>query len=62
MQTARKLAMHVVAAKPQYLDVNEVPQSVVDRETQIFKELSEKESAGKNKAPDILEKMIKGAS
>jgi translation elongation factor EF-Ts len=52
--------MHVVAAAPRYLDASEVPPEVIAQETQIFKELSEKESAGKNKSPEILEKIIKG--
>lgn len=35
--TAKKLAMHVIAANPQYLHKDDAPQDVIDRETKIFK-------------------------
>jgi elongation factor Ts len=36
-EAGKKLAMHIVAAKPQYLDRSAVPQDVVDREVAISK-------------------------
>ena len=53
--------MHVVAAKPRYLDASQVPVEVLKQETDIFRELSEKEFSGTNKKPEILEKMLQGA-
>ena len=34
---ARKLAMHIVAAKPLYLSSKDVPSSFIEKETAIFR-------------------------
>ncbi|KAL9189283.1 hypothetical protein ACHAXT_011773 [Thalassiosira profunda] len=55
-EAAKKLAMHVVAAKPQYLDPAAVPDDVVAKEKEIVLE----KMKGSNKPPEILEKIIAG--
>jgi elongation factor Ts len=54
----RKLAMHVVAAKPLFLSSQNVPADFVEKELAIFREQS-KEDAGKKK-PEVIEKIIQG--
>ena len=59
---ARKLAMHVVAAAPLYLDAGSVPPAFVAAETALFREQSEETNAkeAKPKPKEILEKIIAG--
>lgn len=52
----RKLAMHVVAAKPLFLAPENVSQEFIDKELAIFREQSKDEK----KKPEIIEKMIQG--
>jgi translation elongation factor EF-Ts len=60
VSVARKLAMHVIAARPRYLEASQVPADVLRQETSIFREITEKEAEGKNKTPEVVEKIIKG--
>jgi len=53
---AKKLAMHVVAAKPQYLNPSSVPEEIVAKEKEILLE----KMKDTNKPPEILEKIITG--
>lgn len=55
-EAAKKLAMHVVAAKPTYLNPDSVPEDVVNKEKEILLE----KMSGTNKPPEILEKIIAG--
>ena len=55
-EAAKKLAMHVVAAKPTYLNPESVPEDVVNKEKEILKE----KMTGTNKPPEIMEKIITG--
>ncbi len=48
--------MHVVAAKPTYLDPSAVPEEVISKEKEILKE----KMADSDKPPEILEKIVKG--
>jgi elongation factor Ts len=57
-EAGRKLAMHVVAAKPLYLDKSSVPADLLAQETAICKDQTEATSAGKK--PEIIERMISG--
>ena len=60
--TGKRLAMHIVAAKPQYLDVQDVPEEAVEKERAVLEgqiEL-ENEASGKAKPPEIVQKMIEG--
>ena len=56
-QIGRRLAMHVVAAKPTYLSQAEVPSDVMAREAAIFRQQSLELA---NKPPDVVEKVIRG--
>ena len=55
-ETAKKLAMHIVAAKPTYLNPSSVPSDILAKEKEILME-NMKDS---NKPPEILEKIITG--
>lgn len=58
----KRLAMHVVAAKPQYLGPDDVPTEVLDKERAVLQaqiELDNQQSK-KAKPPEIVEKMIQG--
>lgn len=55
---AKKLAMHVVAAKPLYLNPDSVPEDVVQKEKEILMEKMQMQ--GTNKSPEILDKIITG--
>jgi len=55
-EAAKKLAMHVVAAKPSYLNPESVPDDVVNKEKEILLE----KMTGTNKPPEIMEKIIAG--
>lgn len=58
----KRLAMHVAAAKPQYLTHNDVPTEVLDKERSILQAQIELEN-NKNKKPkpaEIVQKMIDG--
>jgi len=52
----RKLAMHVVAAKPTFLAPENAPADFIEKELAIFREQSKDEK----KKPEIIEKMIQG--
>lgn len=52
----KKLAMHVVAARPQYLTPEDVPQDIVAKEKAIL--ASQVEDTGK--PPQVVEKIIEG--
>eukprot|EP00577_Skeletonema_sp_RCC1716_P016728 CAMPEP_0113413240 /NCGR_PEP_ID=MMETSP0013_2-20120614/23311_1 /TAXON_ID=2843 ORGANISM="Skeletonema costatum, Strain 1716" /NCGR_SAMPLE_ID=MMETSP0013_2 /ASSEMBLY_ACC=CAM_ASM_000158 /LENGTH=354 /DNA_ID=CAMNT_0000299883 /DNA_START=65 /DNA_END=1129 /DNA_ORIENTATION=- /assembly_acc=CAM_ASM_000158 len=55
-EAAKKLAMHVVAAKPTYLNPESVPEDVVNKEKEILLE----KMTGTNKPPEIMEKIVAG--
>ncbi|RYH22139.1 hypothetical protein EON65_19690 [archaeon] len=55
-QVGKRLAMHVVASKPQYLTPTQVPQDVVDKEEGIFREQLKDEK----KKESVIEGIIKG--
>jgi elongation factor Ts len=53
---ARDLAMQVAAAAPRYIEPNEVPKDVLDKEREIFSA----QAAQEGKPPQIVEKMVEG--
>lgn len=55
-ETARDIAMHIAAVKPQFIQESEVPGDVVEKEKGIL--IAQAESSGK--PPEIIEKMIMG--
>lgn len=55
-EAGKKLAMHIVAAKPSYLNRESVPTDVIERE----KEVLQSQIADSNKPPEVLEKIVNG--
>lgn len=56
LETGKKLAMHIVAAKPQYLYPESVPEQVLEGEKNILK----KQLEDSKKPPEIIEKIVSG--
>ena len=54
--TARDLAMHIAAARPQWVRTEDVPESAIDEASQLFK--AQAIEAGK--PPEVAEKMVAG--
>lgn len=50
------LAMHVVAADPQYLYAKDVPQEILEKEKEIYRQ----EMASQQKTQEVLEKIVEG--
>jgi elongation factor Ts len=55
-ETAKKIAMHIVAAKPSFLDQASTPQEAMDKEKAILTE----QALASGKAPEFVEKMVNG--
>eukprot|EP00804_Cyclotella_cryptica_P012795 CCRYP_010548-RA/>CCRYP_010548-RA protein AED:0.23 eAED:0.23 QI:76/1/1/1/1/1/2/1541/397 len=55
-ETAKKLAMHVVAARPLYLNPESVPTDILEKEKDILMA----KMVDTNKPPEILDKIISG--
>lgn len=53
---AHDLAMHVVAARPQYLSIEDVPAAVLEQEKDIYR----KQLLGEGKPENIVERIIVG--
>ena len=53
---ATQIALHVTAASPKYLNVQEIPDDDLEREASIFRE----QGLASGKPADIVEKMMKG--
>jgi len=53
---ARDIAMHIAALNPAYIDVNDVPADVLEKEKQFL--ISQAADSGK--PADIIEKMVEG--
>ncbi|GMH80160.1 hypothetical protein TL16_g08427 [Triparma laevis f. inornata] len=58
-QVGKRLAMHIVAASPKYLSLDNIPNNIVEEEMNIVKAQMEAADNGK-KPPEILEKIAKG--
>jgi len=52
----KKLAMHIVAAKPTYLSPDQIPQNVLDKEREILME----QMNDSGKSADIMDKIVSG--
>ena len=50
----KDIAMHIAAANPQYIRREDIPQPVIDKESEIYKAQLE------NKPPQVMEKIIAG--
>ena len=55
-QLARDLAMHVVAARPQWVSREEVPADAVEKEKVIYRE----QMADSGKPPQVIDKIVEG--
>jgi elongation factor Ts len=55
-ELARKLALHVAAANPQYLDIASVDPKALDRERDVLRE----QARASGKADAIIDKMVEG--
>lgn len=62
LEVAKKLAMHIVAAKPQYLTQKDIPSEIRDREKAVFAEQTAAAMAadpkGGKKTPEMIEKIV----
>lgn len=56
----KKLAMHVVAAKPKYLNPESVPKEVLEKEKEILEVQISKLPGSQKKSPQILQRIING--
>lgn len=55
-QLAKDIAMHVAAAEPEWLTVEEVPEDAIGKEKEIYKEVLRKEG----KPEEMLDKIVEG--
>jgi elongation factor Ts len=55
-QLARDLAMHVVAARPQWLNREEVPRDAIEKEKSIYHE----QMVNSGKPPQVVDKIVEG--
>lgn len=55
-QLARDLAMHVVAARPQWVSREEVPADAIEKEKAIYRE----QMADSGKPPQVVDKIVEG--
>ncbi len=53
---AKELALHIAAANPLYVSREDVPEEVIAKEMEIYKE----QAAGSGKPEDVVTKMIEG--
>lgn len=53
---AKDLALHIAAANPLYINTTDVPNEVIEKEKEIYKE----QAAGSGKPEAVIEKMIEG--
>jgi elongation factor Ts len=55
-QLAKDLALHVVAARPQFLSRENVPQDLIDREKNIYRE----QMTSSGKPAQVIDKIVEG--
>src|SRR5215467_1978428 len=54
------LAMHITAAEPRYIEKDEVPREVLDKEREIALEQAKADPKNANKPAQVLEKIVEG--
>jgi elongation factor Ts len=57
-ELARMLAMHIAAARPQYLSRDEIPENEIAEERAVYEKLPEVESKPEDVRPKIVEGML----
>lgn len=62
LDTGKKLAMHVVASQPMFLDAKSASEDFISQESKIFEEQLQQENdkSQKKKSPEVLKKMLEG--
>jgi elongation factor Ts len=55
-ELARDIAMHIAASRPEYVSREEIPESVLEHERQIYRNIAENEG----KPAKIIEKIVEG--
>lgn len=55
-ELARNLAMHIAAEQPRYLRREDVPQSVIEREKDVYRAMAQKEG----KPEQVLDRIVEG--
>ncbi|MFQ5722222.1 MAG: translation elongation factor Ts [Candidatus Aminicenantales bacterium] len=55
-ELVKNIAMHIAAAKPQYVSSEEVPSEVLEQEKEIIRE----QFKDSNKPPEIIERIVQG--
>ncbi len=56
---SKQIAMHIAAMKPQYLNIEDIPESKISEEKEIIKKQSENEGKDKKVIENIVEGKIK---
>ena len=56
---SKQIAMHIAAMKPQYLNIEDIPESKIKEEKEIIKKQSENEGKDKKVIDNIIEGKIK---
>ncbi|MGH9845602.1 MAG: translation elongation factor Ts [Blastocatellia bacterium] len=59
-QFVKDLAMHICASEPQFVSKEEVPASLVEKETEIARDQAKADPKNANKPENIIEKMVEG--
>jgi len=55
-ELVKNIAMHIAAAKPQYISSEEIPDEVIEQEKEIIRE----QFKDSNKPPEIVDKIVQG--
>ncbi len=58
-EASKQIAMHIAAMKPQYLNIEDIPESKINEEKEIIKKQSENEGKDKKVIDNIIEGKIK---
>mgnify|MGYP001156781896 FL=1 len=58
-EASKQIAMHIAAMKPQYLNIEDIPESKIKEEKEIIKKQSENEGKDKKVIDNIMEGKIK---
>ncbi|HXY93347.1 MAG TPA: translation elongation factor Ts, partial [Acidimicrobiia bacterium] len=59
-EVAHDLALHIASAAPRWLTRDDVPADVVDKEREVFEELTRNEGKPENAVPKIVEGRVNG--
>ena len=56
INVAKQIAMHVAALKPEFINIDEVPENRIDEE----KDIIQKQSENEGKPAEVIEKIVEG--